>query len=213
MRSRAYFLPGYACTADIWRPCASTLADRFDTVALSWPADLTRDFHTVSHFSDWLQEEIHLAPADALIGHSLGGLVALEVARRSGLPDVRVVLVESFLTPPHSFFKNLLMPSAPRALVAEVSEMLDRERPKYSTTLREHLASLDLSAEVEHSPARIDSLYGDRGHSAAEVTESLGWSKQLQRRINIHIVPKACHFPMLEQQVATAQIIRSILDA
>jgi pimeloyl-ACP methyl ester carboxylesterase len=212
MRSRVYFLPGYACTADVWRLCVPGLANQYDTFVLSWPTDLTHHFRTVSHFSDWLRTQITLTSADILIGHSLGGLVALEIARKSGLAALRVVFVESFIIPPPPFFHNLLMPTASPALVTEVKGMLDREHPLYSPMLRERLASLDVSAEVQQSPARIDAMYGDRGCSATEAIDSLGWTELLHARISTHIVPNACHFPMLEQPVTTMQTLRSILN-
>ncbi len=212
MKPKVYFLPGFACTADIWRPCATGLADHYDTTALFWPTDLTPNFDTISHFSNWFRSRIALTSTDTLVGHSLGGLVALDIARESGLTTLRVVLVESFITPPQRFFQNLLMPTASATLLAEVTNMLARERPRYSATLRERLTSVDVSAEAEQTPARIDAVYGGRGFAATEVIDSLGWTAPLRERIGVHVVSNTCHFPMLEQPVATEQTLRSILD-
>lgn len=212
MRPKVCFLPGYACTADIWQQCVTGMADQYDTIGFSWPTDLTPHFHTISHFSDWLLSRTDLMPTDTLIGHSLGGLVALDVARKSGLTAPRVILVESFILPPSRFFQNLLMRTALPTLVADVNNMLDQERPMYSATLRERLSSLDMSAEAEQVSVKIDAVYGDRGYAATEVINSLGWTAAIRERINIHVVSNACHFPMLEQPVATVQTLLSILD-
>lgn len=212
MKSRLIFLPGYACTADIWRLCLDDLAGRYDASALFWPTELTPDFHDISDFSDWLRARIVLTPGDILIGHSLGGLVALDVAGSSGTDALRVILVESFLRPPSVFFRNLLMPTAPPALVSEVNDMLEREKPRYSATLRERLASLDIVPHVERTSVRIDAVYGDRGCGAAETVDSLGWPEPLRESVDVHIIADACHFPMLEQPVEMAHLFRDIID-
>ncbi len=213
MKPTIHFLPGFACPADTWLPCVENLQDRSNTRLVSWPTDLTPQFHSVRQFSDWLRLQVDATSSDMLVGHSLGGLVALDYARRSAETGHRVVLVESFLTRPSPFFQNLLMPNAAPALADRLTGMLQAEKPHYSEALREYLASADMIDEALEAGAPIHAIYGDRGCGDKEkVIAELNWPAQLRRRISIHVVENCCHFPMLESPIETARILRSIVS-
>lgn len=213
MKRRLLFLPGYACTAKIWKDVSTYFSADFDAVLVNWPGELTPHFDTIRHFSDWLQSDCKCDKEDLLVGHSLGGLVALDLMTRLSNKTVPVTLVESFLTTPSPFFQNLLMPTADPSLAAEITKMLQAQKQDYSNGLSDKLRDLDFTNEVLSASAPIRAVYGDRGSGNHDkVYAELGWSNTLQTRVDVKIISNACHFPMLENPAETIRTLRLILN-
>ena len=150
---------------------------------------------------------------DFVIGHSMGGLVALNLAEKDVHLFRRVILVETFLTPPTPFFQNLFLQPDLRQEERMVLDMLEREKERYSPGLRETLRQVDTSQLMANLSARVQALYGDRGFGEANrVLQELGWSHDLQQRVTVSVVPNACHFPMIENAEVTARRIHDMLN-
>jgi pimeloyl-ACP methyl ester carboxylesterase len=212
MKKRLLFLPGYACTDEIWKDISIYFDDDFDSISINWPGELTPHFDTVRQFSDWFRTQYQFNQDDILVGHSLGGLVALDLITRISNATSPTILVESFLTPPSPFFQNLLMPGVDPALTAWVTAMLQTQKQNYSCGLSIQLREVNLTNDVLDTSAPIYSIYGDRGNKDHDqVYAELNWSDTIRSRVDIKIVSNACHFPMLENPDKTIQILRSIL--
>lgn len=196
--SQLVFLPGFACRPWIWEAVAEGLNRPFQAIA--WPHG-----DTVQHLTEAI---LPLIPSDAIvIGHSMGGLVGLELLNRHLIQ--RLVLVESFITPPPPFFQNLMLPDHP--LLPRVQEMLKEEKSQYPASLSESLKNTDsLGLAMPHT-SRLIALYGDRGTGDPQnVCVQLGWPDSLS--IPVRVIPQACHFPMLENPQAVTSVLEAILD-
>jgi hypothetical protein len=103
-----YFLPGMSATSEMY---AGPWRDLPDSVFLDWPTisgEIT--FATVAeHFID----KYAIGPSDQLVGTSLGGIVALKIARQSNCNAV--ILISSATAP--SEINSLLMALAPLSSV------------------------------------------------------------------------------------------------
>jgi pimeloyl-ACP methyl ester carboxylesterase len=106
----------------------------------------------------------------------------------------------------------LFLESTSEHLKHEILNMLDREKANYSPKLGKALQHVELSQKFFSMNKPIYALYGDRSHGDPDqVRKALDWSHDLQRQINISVVPNACHFSMIENAEITAQILKDIL--
>lgn len=192
------FLPGFACQPWIWDEVAEALQRPFQAIA--WP-----DGDTVQQLTEAILPTL---PADAIvIGHSMGGLVGLELLNRHLIR--KLVMVESFVTPPPPFFQNLMLPDHP--LLPRVQEMLKQEKLRYPATLAESLKQVDSLQLAQSLQGRIVAIYGDRGSGDPEnVRKQLGWPESLA--IPVQVIPNTCHFPMLENSQSLKSALGAILD-
>jgi pimeloyl-ACP methyl ester carboxylesterase len=178
-------------------------------IFVDWPPDSEDRFPTPAALADWVRATCLGAETElTLIGHSMGGLVAVDLAGLLGARVRRVILVESFMTPPGPFFRNLLLESAPEPLRVTVTQMLQRGQAKASTALRAAL-QVDYSPKLPDLTCQLSAAYGDRGcGDRTHVMAALGWSPAVAKRVPVTIVPNACHFPMLENPEVMRQILR-----
>ncbi len=181
MRRMGLVLPGYACTAQIWRLVRAELDVYYEITWVDWPRTLTPEFHTVEAFASWLRRTIRLMDYDFVVGHSMGGLVALELAKVDRGFIRQIVLVETFLRSPGPFFQNLFLGKAPPGEESLIRAMLEQEKVNYSPRLREALQQVDVSQAAARLEAKVDAIYGDRGfEDEGRVQQELGWPSELR---------------------------------
>ncbi|MFA6029389.1 MAG: alpha/beta hydrolase [Elusimicrobiota bacterium] len=211
-RKVVLFLPGFACESWIWEGAAARFSDRFDCVRVDWPLERTPDFHEVGAFADWLEEahSAELARAAALVGHSMGGLVATAFCARR--PGPRLVLVESF---PHGispFFKNLSVEDGSSATHRRLVEMVLRNGSRYSARLRKDLRLRDYTDLAAEYRGPFAGVFGMRASSdEEEVRRALGWSPEVLSRASLRFIPRSAHFPMLENPSECFRALEELL--
>ncbi len=213
MTLKGLFLPGYACTSKIWQ----MIRDEFDSICeptwVDWPIQAIPSFHHVADFSHWLYTAVGVESYDFVVGHSLGGLAALQLVAMAEGVEPTVILIETFLTSPAPFFQNLLFDKAASVPAQLISVMLNREKIHYSPVLGDRLREVDMTEWVLTRKKMLYALYGDRGSGVPEkVVNELRWSESLSACVEVKVIPDACHFPMIENPSATLKSLRRILD-
>lgn len=201
--------PGFACRSWIWDELRDQLAGKHDLICIDWPADPGGRYNTPGALAEWaIQEHLPQGTQMHLIGHSMGGLVAMEVATRLGAMVKGVILLESFLTPPSEFFQNLLMDSAPGDLRSRIVAMLARGKEESSDALRTSLGRVNYLDTASRLGEKLMAIYGDRGcGDVTRVRLALDWPVALVNQTAPQVVANACHFPMLENPESVLRII------
>ena len=212
LRARGLVLPGYACTSQIWRSIRAELDALYDITWVDWPCELTAEFHSIAAFAHWLRLAIQPAYYDFVIGHSLGGLVALEAINRDRELFRQVILVEAFLMSPPPFFRSLFLSPTLGQDERLILDMMERERAHYSPRLRQALRQVDMSRLVASLSTKVQAFYGDRGCGEPHrVERELAWPGELQHRVQVSVVSNAAHFPMIENPRMTTHLLHAIL--
>ena len=209
--SKVLFLSGYACEPLIWSSIKHSLNHIIEPDFLEWPKEQLANFTDINDYANWVNNIIKSNDYETVVGHSMGGLVALKVAEIN--PNVKqVILIESFVKSPTKFFQNLLMKHVDKKLKAKVIEMLKKEQGLYSPVLGPKLKHLNLTQQVLQLRCSLHAVYGDRGlknHHAVE--KNLNWPAQLKDKLTLWIINNSCHFPMLENPIDLAVLLNSII--
>lgn len=196
----------------MWEPILANLHEMGEVVPVSWPIDRTPAFTRLADVSDWLYSTLSPDEEDILIGHSLGGLAALDGAVRFSKNQATIILCESFLSSPRPFFQNLMMPDTDQAIFRAVMEMMATQRAYFSDELQRTLRAVDLFDAALTPGLRLAAVYGDRGCNQPErVKEELAWPRVLRERIPLAIVRNCCHFPSLENPAGALAALRSLI--
>jgi pimeloyl-ACP methyl ester carboxylesterase len=112
-------------------------------------SDAPTDRYTMAAFADdlaWLCHRLSV-PISVVIGHGMGGNIALELAARHPCTVEAVVLIDSFLFPSQTLLNSL----------QSLAEMLDR--PSYAEAYREILSSLFISADDDRQKMNLLSYF------------------------------------------------------
>ena len=131
----ALLIPGYACRSWIWDSSIKKLKPSLSFKSIDWPTELTYAFSKLSDFTNWFANN-HLKTTkqyDFLIGHSMGGIIAILASLEATFKIDQLILVESFVKPPVPFFQNILMNNAPDKIIGKVEKMLNDERKNIMT--------------------------------------------------------------------------------
>jgi pimeloyl-ACP methyl ester carboxylesterase len=210
-RGRLVFLPGFACRSWIWERVTPVLEKRWDCVIVDWPLELTPGFADLEDFAAWLRTERGptLVSTDAVVGHSMGGLLALMLLGR-GLA-AQAVLVDTQLAPPAPFFRNLLASGTDDVTRRMVGETARELSPYFAAGLRDRLKAGDFLGLAEKS-APTGAIYGMReSRDQEEVSRQLGWPDWLRAKVLVRFVPASAHFPMLENPAAFVSVLEEVL--
>ncbi|MAT45621.1 MAG: hypothetical protein CL609_25095 [Anaerolineaceae bacterium] len=211
---KVLFLPGYACTSQIWQSIRENIDSICSATYIDWPTHITPNFHQADDFANWLNSSIDPEQYDFIIGHSMGGVVTLRLTEIVEKFKPTIILMESFLTSPSPFFQNLILNQAASAPSLAIPEMLAQNKIHYSSKLGESLRKLDLSQTVIHQKKKMVAFYGDRGSGSPErVQKELQWPDALFSCVDVTVVPNACHFPMVENPAATMNGLKNILES
>jgi len=209
---KGLFLPGYGCTPWIWDNIKDHINEGNDLEFIEWPRSKTINFINLIDFTNWVKENYIVNEYDFIVGHSMGGLVALQLSTLKDVNIKQVILVESFITSPTKFFQNLVMDNLDENLKDKIIDMLKSESKFYSPKLGNQLKELDLTNLINISNSKIHLIYGDRGYNnPSTVIEELSLPKFKEKLLNINIVHNSCHFPMLENSEQFINLLKNII--
>lgn len=88
IRDSVMFLPGLLCDSAVWEPQMEVLSDRYDCIVA--------DYGAADSLAAMAAAALRPAPATfSLVGHSMGGRVALEVLHRAPQRVTRLALLDT----------------------------------------------------------------------------------------------------------------------
>ena len=211
---RGLFLYGLKCQPWIWDQMRGDLAD-CDIEYVAYPEDVTRTCVAVSDLAAWVNKQ-YLSRGqtyDFVLGHSMGGLIALQLSALDGARFKKTIVVESFLKPSEPFYHNLVMEANMATMGDRVLAMFSEEDTKYTPELKASLREgFDYTEPLDHIAGRVYGIYGDRGNrDRSLLLRNLDLDDRQLSRLDISFIPDACHLPMLENPHGLAQRVLSIL--
>lgn len=212
-RTKGLFLYGINCTQQVWASLQPLLPS-WDCELLPYPHEVTREAACLSDLAQWVARQTAGKRYDAIVGHSLGGLIALELAAAHSVPAGRIICLDTNLKPAGAFFRNLMTEAHMERFGLDVHAMMAAERPYYTAFLMQSLREdFDYTALLPQVRSPVYLLLGDRGRAdAADHLGELNLPPCAMERLHIRFVADSCHMPMLENPVELAQILREICD-
>ena len=228
------FVHGWTCSRDFWPGQIPHFAKKHHVVALDLrghgESDKPDEDYSIDTFADdvaWLIGELGLQKP-VVIGHSMGGSIALNLARGTRTSRRAVVMVDSPIVPMpeaaaplrEQFFAGLQSPvyatvaegfarqslfdaNSPPALVDEIVKSMGAPQRVTYTAMKNLLSPANQAA----GPTPVPSLF-IRAQTAYATEDQL---REHVPGMGVITVP-AAHFVQMEQPAATNNIISDFLD-
>ncbi|MCE5193233.1 MAG: alpha/beta hydrolase [Candidatus Cryosericum sp.] len=187
-----------------------------DIEYVEYPEEVTRTCASVSDLTAWVGEQ-YLSRGQAydfVLGHSMGGLIALQLSALDGAYFTKTIFVESFLKPSEPFYHNLMMEANMAAMGDKVLAMFSEEDAKYTPELKASLKEdFDYTGSLDHIANEVFGIYGDRGNrDRSLLLRNLDLDDPQLGKLDISFIPDSCHLPMLENPHELAQRVLAILQ-
>ena len=212
---KGLFLYGLKCQPWIWDGMKSDLED-YDIEYVEYPREVTRACTSVNKLSAWVDERYvsNSQPYDFVLGHSMGGLIALQMSALDGARFKKTIFVESFLKPSEPFYRNLMMEANMAAMCDRVLAMFSEEDAMYTPELKSSLKEdFDYAGSLDHIANQVFGIYGDHGNrDRSLLLRNLNLDSQQLGKLDISFIRDSCHLPMLENPHELAQRVVSILQ-
>ncbi len=205
-------LYGVNCTKEIWDYINPYFLD-FEVDYVEYPHEVTAKANNVEDLTKWVYDTYHSIKYDVIIGHSLGGIIALQLAANYNMEFSKIIFLDTNLKPAEAFYRNLMTKENTEKYGNILSQMFDKERCFYSKELFKALqADFDYTEILDNIPQKIFGIYGDRGIPAyANRIHDLNLSDKSLERINLIFISNACHMPMVENPEELSQVIHHIV--
>lgn len=209
---KGLFLYGINCTSDIWTDIQDDLS-HFDIDYVEYPHSITEAAEWTTDIAKWVSDTYGGGEYDFLVGHSMGGIVALELAVKFGLKCRRIILIDSSLKPANPFYRNLMTADHMDEYGDRVLRMLRSEAPYYKDGLKKSLQDdFDYSELVRVAQQEVYAIYGDRGRKEyANRIHDLCLDKGTLDKLRVSFIENACHMPMIENPRALSAMITGIV--
>lgn len=209
---RGLFLYGAGCKPCVWDALLPLLGD-VEARLCEYPRVVTQNARTISDIARWVSSRYKAERPDFLVGHSMGGRVALRLVTEFALDCGKLILLESSPKPSGAFYRNLMTPAHLEAYGDRVLRMLKEEAPFYSEAFRASLRDgFDDSDLIRNCGGEIHGVFGDRGCPGhPDRIRELFLGEDVERRIRFHFISDSCHMPMIENPKDLASEILAIL--
>ena len=210
---RGLVLSGANCTTDIWEPWEKEF--RGELVFAEYPHDITQAACSVSDISSWIYSRYQSEQFQFLIGHSMGGIVALELVSKFGFCCSKTIFIESNLKPAKEFYRNLMTPANMDRYGAEILKMIKSEAVFYSQSLKKSVQEdFDFTDYVINAKSALYGIYGDRGvKNYGNRISDLCLDANIADKIKFYFIENSCHMPMVENPKQLSEIVQKILSA
>ncbi|MBP6927915.1 MAG: alpha/beta hydrolase [Caldisericia bacterium] len=209
---KGLFLHGINCTSRIWSRVREHLAG-IDAYYVEYPHTVTAVASCVSDITKWVFGEFGSSHYDFVVGHSMGGIIALELAARFNLAFRQIILVDCSLRPANRFYRNLMTEGHMEEYGNKVIQMMQEESPYYQDELKQSLKEgFDYTQYLKVLNQNVYAIYGDRGQkNYPGRIDDLCLDEETLGRIKLLFVENACHLPMIENPSALASMISDIV--
>lgn len=209
---RLLILYGVNCTKDIWNYMNPYLRN-FEIDYVEYPHRVTLNAKKVDDITEWVYENYGNYYYDAIIGHSLGGIVALQLIAKYKMKVARIIYLDTNLKPANAFYKNLMTQRNTEKYGEIILQMLSEERKFYTTELLDSIqVDFDYTSLINEISLDIYAIYGDRGmpQYPAKI-QDLNLSTQTLSHLNLVFIHDSCHMIMVENPKQLSDTIKGIV--
>ena len=209
---RLLFLYGVNCRKDIWKHIHPYFTG-YDVDYVEYPHAVTSKATSVDDITKWVYEKYSCYRYDAVIGHSLGGIIALQLVSKYQMNFKKIIFLDTNLKPANKFYRNHMTQTHTEIYGKEIMKMFDEESIFYRKELLNSIQDdFDFTNLLSNISQKVYAIYGNRGISNyLNRIKDLNLSKKDINRLNIIFVEDSCHMIMIENPSSLANIILDIL--
>jgi len=194
---------GLAGSPRWWRPVLAQLEERYEVELLDM-----RDVPPAEG-AEWLAE--HMGPETTVIAHSLGGLLAAQVAARRPLRKLVLVAPAGLPTGRHPVLESLALAGTVFSVrpLFMLTLALDALRWGPLAIIRgsRYAISADLRHDLQHITAPTLVVWGE-GDRLVPTRLAQTWTDSIPNA-RLELIPGCAHVPMVENPTA---FVRAVLD-
>lgn len=209
---RGLVLYGASCTLDVWDFIKDDLLD-YDLTYVDYPHEIINTSQNITDITKWVYHTYKNEQYDFVIGHSMGGLIALELVARFNFICEKIILIESNLKPANEFYRNLMLPFNLKKYGDWVIPMIKEESKYYTDNIKKSLQeSFDFTGLIRNTHSNVYGIYGDRGkkHYDRRI-DDLNLDAETIKKIDFRFASDSCHMPMIENPNELVEIINRII--
>ena len=225
MLPRVLFLHGFTCTPEVWDTTRTAVAGRAVAEAVTLPWHTGTD-DPAEPSVDGLANAVaarHLAGREAavVVGHSLGGMVGLHLARRHAASVRALVLVDAFpsLDLNDRVLPGMYGPGGNPAVEARAQSMMTAGRARMPVEGRDRLwasiRAMDAVPWLGELACPVLGVFGGRGRfgirDAATVLDLLHLSRLPS--CELVVCPAAGHFVMWDDSAGLGAALTRFLES
>lgn len=206
------FLYGMNCTKKVWDKLNPYFSDdEIDYV--EYPHDILLKSKQVEDITKWVYENYRHKNYDAIIGHSLGGIIALQLVSKYHIQCDQIIFLDTNLKPAEQSYRNLMTEEHLKMYGDAVMKMFDQEREYYTQELCQSVqCDFDYTKCLEDISQKVYGIYGDRGLPGYQNRISdLNLTEDVIKKIHFIFIHNACHMIMLENPKELSEVIHKII--
>lgn len=209
---KGLFLYGANCTIQVWSEIKRFFSD-FNITYVEYSHDITQSAQCVEDITRWVADKYKDEQFDFIVGHSMGGIIALELIANYEYKCDKVIFVESNLRPANLFYRNLMTNENMNLYGENILKMISNEAQFYNENLKKSLQEeFDYTECIKNISNNIYGIYGNRGVSNYDKRmEDLCLDKSISQKIKFIFIENSCHMPMIENPQKLAKVILDII--
>lgn len=205
-------LYGVNCTKEIWQKLDIFLS-KYEVDYVEYPHEMTQSAESVEDITKWVYDTYKRNSYDAVIGHSLGGIVALMLATQYNMKFHKIIYLDTNLKPANEFYRNLLTAEHMDRYGQAILSMFQTERKFYTQKLLDSLQKeFDYTCYIKDINQKVYAVYGDRNlPDYPNRIADLNLPDEVLDKLEIKYIHDACHMIMVENPEELAKTLNSIL--
>lgn len=205
---KGLFLYGLNCRNSIWDKMKHDFSE-FDIDFAEYPHEVIKNAKSICDITKWVYDTYKNTKYDFIVGHSMGGIIALELAANHMIQSNCIIFIESNLRPAKEFYRNLMLPSNLELYGTFVMNMIKSESVFCSDALTKSLQEdFDYTSYLKEISCDVFGIYGDRGQENYNGRyDDLCLDEDTRKQITFKFVKDACHMPMVENPKALTSLI------
>ena len=205
---RLMMLYGVNCTKDVWNHIVPYFKN-FEIDYVEYPHEITSTAKKVDDITEWVYKNYNQHHYDAIIGHSLGGIIAMQLITKYKMKVDKLIYLDTNLKPANKFYRNLMTQKNMEKYGVSILQILNKERRFYTDELLESIqVDFDYTNLVNEIPQNIYAIYGDRGMPEyPNKIQDLNLSPQTLSNLNLVFIHNSCHMIMVENPKQLSEVI------
>lgn len=205
-------LYGINCTKEIWSYINPYFAN-YEIDFVEYPHEITTKAIGVDNITKWVYENYHHNEYDAIIGHSLGGLIALQLVALYNMKFKKIIFLDTNLKPAEAFYRNLMTQENMDKHGDLIIKMFEEERKFYREEIFDSVqTNFDYTGYLQNISQKVYGIYGDRGIlEYQDRIKDLNLTDETLEKLDLTFIKNACHMIMVENPEQLSKVIKDIL--